>query len=87
MGGARVTMTWLGRLVRHCAHAAGWRSSGGVARCAAGCGTERFTGYEALLPAAGMAPEPPPPTDTWRGLGDTRDQRWTSPLYAARALE
>ncbi|WP_425572990.1 DUF6255 family natural product biosynthesis protein [Streptomyces blastmyceticus] len=75
-------MTWLGRLVRHCAHAAGWRSSGGVARCAAGCGTERFTGYEALVPPAGMGPEPPPPADSRR-----RGDWWTSPLYPARALE
>ncbi|MFC5720010.1 DUF6255 family natural product biosynthesis protein [Streptomyces gamaensis] len=50
-----MTARCTGRLVNHCLHDSGWRLAQGVERCASGCGTERFTGYEALL-----LPHPPP---------------------------
>ncbi|MEU7104385.1 DUF6255 family natural product biosynthesis protein [Streptomyces stramineus] len=62
-----MTVRWLGRLVRHCAHPAGWRSHGAHATCAAGCGTRRFTGYAALLPDPGEEPTLLATADNWWG--------------------
>ncbi|MGW1200577.1 DUF6255 family natural product biosynthesis protein [Streptomyces sp. NPDC002536] len=62
----------LGPRVNNCAHPQGWAVHDGVAHCAAGCGTRRYPGYEALrigiaerscsTAQAGNGPKPDPVT-------------------------